>query len=324
LVCPRDKGKIELHSPEYDLDEIKTGLLKCTVCGQSYPVVNFIARFAENEIGSEALGGLQHRKDPRKIKEFLRGFYSSNPHYHQLIDKTEKSGYTYDHILLGLIERLKKNRENIQLLDIASGTGHYLERAFELGVSAYGIDLSSHACEMTREKNPNLSICQADAETLPFKGNEFDIILCLQLLEHTPFPETVVGEITRILKPGGYLFLSAPNRLGSKAHTRLFRIVKGFFSKEIKNLKTLPNDILERWKHASSTSEVADLDACNKTNIFQAMRLLKKNGLTVEYFDTLRHPQKYKPWKYSLATLAQRIPLLKYNGISFKIIARKP
>ena len=45
---------------------------------------------------------------------------------------------------------------------------------------------------------------------LPFKDNSFDAALCTQVLEHVPEPQQVISEIARVLKPGGQLFLSAP------------------------------------------------------------------------------------------------------------------
>lgn len=45
---------------------------------------------------------------------------------------------------------------------------------------------------------------------LPFKESSFDAVLCTQVLEHVPEPQQVIDEIARVLKPGGRLFLSAP------------------------------------------------------------------------------------------------------------------
>lgn len=48
------------------------------------------------------------------------------------------------------------------------------------------------------------------AEHLPFADNSFDTILCTEVLEHTRHPFQVVTELTRLLKPGGYLLISIP------------------------------------------------------------------------------------------------------------------
>ncbi|HEY62836.1 MAG TPA: SAM-dependent methyltransferase [Anaerolineae bacterium] len=46
--------------------------------------------------------------------------------------------------------------------------------------------------------------------SLPFENNKFDVALCLQTLEHVTEPFIVIKELTRVLKPGGRLYLSAP------------------------------------------------------------------------------------------------------------------
>ncbi len=48
------------------------------------------------------------------------------------------------------------------------------------------------------------------AENLPFENQSFDFVLCTQVLEHIRKPELVIQEISRIIKPGGLLFLTVP------------------------------------------------------------------------------------------------------------------
>lgn len=50
----------------------------------------------------------------------------------------------------------------------------------------------------------------ADATCLPFKDNSVDAVICESLLEHVPDPGRVVGEIKRVLKPGGFFYLTIP------------------------------------------------------------------------------------------------------------------
>lgn len=55
---------------------------------------------------------------------------------------------------------------------------------------------------------------------LNFKNNEFDYCLCVEGLEHTFNPHNVIKELSRVLKPGGVLYLSTPNvcRLKNRMH----------------------------------------------------------------------------------------------------------
>lgn len=262
--------------------------------------------------------------DPRQnLKDAMRRFYGRNVRYHDLIHAYERSGYTHDGILSDILARGTMPGRKVRVVDVALGTGYYLGKAKEYGAFACGIDLSFHACRMAGKKEKGLPVCQSDAECLPFGNGVFDVALCLQLLEHTPYPEKVIGEIARVLRPGGYLFLSAPNMLGSSLFSRTLRAAAGRFSGVTKNLRELPTDVLERWDGASCAQDVADLDACNRVTVFHAFVLLRAHGFVVEHCDTLRHPKKYRPARYMLEKAFQRLPVLRFTGVNFKIIARK-
>lgn len=256
-----------------------------------------------------------------KIKARQKAIYTRSQIYHELIEKCrDKEGYVYDDVLVRLITA-KGGKP--KLLDVGAGTGYYVSKALEFGASPTGVDISFYACQIAKNRNQFLNISQSDAETLPFKRDTFDIVLCLQLLEHTPYPEKVIAEIYRVLKRNGYLFLSAPNFLGSNFVTMLARIARGKFSEEIKEIRSVSEDIVYRWSIASSADQIRDLDACNKTNVFHAFNLLKCHSFRIVHCDTLRHPRKYTPRKYKLAQLRNKLPILKYLGPNYKIVAQK-
>ena len=51
----------------------------------------------------------------------------------------------------------------------------------------------------------------ANAEQLPFANEEFDLVLCTQMLEYSTDPSQAISEIHRVLRPGGWLLLSVPS-----------------------------------------------------------------------------------------------------------------
>jgi SAM-dependent methyltransferase len=65
-----------------------------------------------------------------------------------------------------------------------------------------------------------------DASTIPVDDGGFDAVLCVEVLEHVPEPIKVLQEIARILKAGGWAFISAP--LGSGLHQQPFHFYGGF------------------------------------------------------------------------------------------------
>ncbi len=65
-----------------------------------------------------------------------------------------------------------------------------------------------------------------DAAAIPVEAASFDVVLSTEMLEHVPYPERVVGEFARILRPGGRLILTAP--LGSGLHQEPYHYYGGF------------------------------------------------------------------------------------------------
>jgi SAM-dependent methyltransferase len=65
----------------------------------------------------------------------------------------------------------------------------------------------------------------ANAERIPFPSQEFDLVLCTQMLEYAPDPGLVLSEIHRVLKPGGRLLLSVPSIFPQEAEEDRWRFL---------------------------------------------------------------------------------------------------
>lgn len=90
-----------------------------------------------------------------------------------------------------------------RLLDVGCGTKPYKSL---FTVKEYiGLDLES---ERTRQMN--VADYFYDGKVFPFDSDSFDSVLCNQVLEHVFNPEEFLGEIVRVLKPGGKLLLTVP------------------------------------------------------------------------------------------------------------------
>ncbi len=255
------------------------------------------------------------------LKRQQQAFYQANAKYYRLIDEQFHSGYTYGYLLEALARRVPAPA---RFLDIGAGSGYYIRRAAELGCVAAGIDLSPHACRIGNGRVPG-RLCQADAESLPFQSACFDLVFCQQIIEHVVYPERVLAEVARVLRPGGILLLSAPNRLGRHTVPKLRRILRELGGgSEVKRIRPVSAELLRRWAASDDINALQDTDMCNETTVFQALRLVRQVGLTVERFDTLRHPRKYSRIGYLVAWAVSRFPLVRYAGVNFKVVARKP
>lgn len=107
------------------------------------------------------------------------------------------------------------NRSTARVLDVgASIHGFALEKAAALGFSEYiGIDLDvqrqwgTHLLQITQDNRSHV-LCQMDAHRLWFEDESMDVVLCLSGFEHYLFPELVVREVNRVLKPGGIALIN--------------------------------------------------------------------------------------------------------------------
>lgn len=100
------------------------------------------------------------------------------------------------------------------VLDVGCGGGILAEAIAAEGALITGLDVESAAIETARVHalGKHLSINYVCQPIEHFVSEPFDIISSMEMLEHTENPEMVIEHCARLLKPGGYLFLSTINR----------------------------------------------------------------------------------------------------------------
>jgi ubiquinone/menaquinone biosynthesis C-methylase UbiE len=113
-----------------------------------------------------------------------------------------------------LREFLEEDLSALTCLDVGCGDGAILGHLGECLGFNIGIDRAwdsiLRAASTHRSTKTHFSL--ADGKHLPFPREYFNIVLCAQVYEHLPNPEKMVAEIERVLKPGGVVFFSGPNR----------------------------------------------------------------------------------------------------------------
>ena len=103
--------------------------------------------------------------------------------------------------------RLLADQPGGRLLDPATGTGSLIPNLLALGYAVEAGDLDPSAYTLASPPCRPLDL----AERLPYADASFDVIVCLETLEHLPSPRHALGEFARILRPGGRLVVSTPN-----------------------------------------------------------------------------------------------------------------
>ena len=105
-----------------------------------------------------------------------------------------------------LVERYFHSRPG-RLLDVGCGTGATLRGLKALGC-AVGLDYSQVALSYCLRRGERCLV-QGNAEKLPFAGRSFDAVTMLDLLEHVD-DEAAMREVARVLRPGGWVFITVP------------------------------------------------------------------------------------------------------------------
>jgi len=109
------------------------------------------------------------------------------------------------------------NFEGKKVVDIGCGGGILAESIAQSGADTTGIDLSEKALKVAElhalEVGANLTYRAISAEDLAKEqAGQYDVVTCMEMLEHVPDPASVVRACAALCKPGGTLFFSTLNR----------------------------------------------------------------------------------------------------------------
>jgi SAM-dependent methyltransferase len=117
--------------------------------------------------------------------------------------------------------------QGARLLDVGAGTCPYRGLFVHTRYEAH--DFGQYEGYRDKERDEGLYGPMdyiSDVTAIPVPDDAFDAVLCTEVLEHVPEPIAAIGELTRLLKPGGVMLLTAP--LGSGLHQEPFHFYGGF------------------------------------------------------------------------------------------------
>ena len=158
-----------------------------------------------------------------------------------------------------------------EALELGSGTGFFLLNLMQAGVIAKGhvTDLSPGMVEAAVRNGAQLGLDVhgrvADAESIPYDDESFDLVVGHAVLHHIPDVEQALREVLRVLRPGGrFVFAGEPTRIGDWYARRLGRLTWGLTTRvthlpRLRDSWARPRQELDESSRAAALESVVDL-----------------------------------------------------------------
>lgn len=197
LACPQCQGDLALAGEMSE--EIEEGELACAGCQARFPIENGIPRLLPNDL-------LDAQKTEMAARDAQVGDYDAM----WFLD-------LFGRIEVPMTLRRLAIAPTDTFLEAGCGTGRMTQAFARHAKDVVALDFSFQSLSVNRKKLcaagvNNVHLLQADLCRLPFKGQVFDRAASCQVLEHVPTAparEAAVCSLSRVLKPGATLVLSA-------------------------------------------------------------------------------------------------------------------
>ncbi len=205
----------------------------------------------------------------------------------------------------------------LRILDLGCGMGG-LSTALALeGAKVSSLDFNLAYCEITRLRAKRYGLgldpVNAGGENLPFAAETFDLVICMDVLEHVQNPEDLMKEVSRVLVPGGLLYFTAINRYAFndphyhvKGVNWLPRRFSNFYLKLVKRQKDNSRFTDRQTLNEMHYFRFRDLKPLGQRHGFNQLEELGEIELTRPKFST----GNFKGFKKALTSFLKLLKLL--------------
>lgn len=143
-----------------------------------------------------------------KFEELASKWWDKNSEFKPLHD--------INPLRLGFIDQIGRLAGK-KVLDVGCGGGILAESMAQRGAEVTGIDMGAAPLKIAKlhglESGVNVTYKQIPVEDLAAEQPEsFDVVTCMEMLEHVPDPSSIVNACAKLCKPGGFVFFSTLNR----------------------------------------------------------------------------------------------------------------
>jgi 2-polyprenyl-6-hydroxyphenyl methylase / 3-demethylubiquinone-9 3-methyltransferase len=145
-------------------------------------------------------------------------------------------GYFHD----ALTRQLGRQPQGLSVLDVGCGGGILSEEFAKAGCRVTGLDPSAPSLETARRhaamQGLTIDYRQGCGEEMPFDADQFDVVICCDVLEHVNDLEKTIREVARVIKPGGMFCYDTINRTEESRKANIFAaqdfFLTSFFPKD--------------------------------------------------------------------------------------------
>lgn len=109
---------------------------------------------------------------------------------------------------------LKTFTKSGRILDVGCATGLFLDQAMQAGYETFGVELSPKNAALARDKGHDVFLGSLEKFSMDRPLERFDLIVCLDVIEHIEKPAAFMKLISQCLSPKGVLVMSTPNYSG--------------------------------------------------------------------------------------------------------------
>ena len=184
--------------------------------GEKYKILNKIPRFV--------------------IKENYTSAFGKQWNYYRKTQLDSYTGLPISEVRLKrcLGEPIFSNLKGKNILEAGCGAGRFTEVLLSSDSNVMSVDMSDavDANQLNFPQGKNHSIVQADINSLPFMPNQYDLVICLGVIQHTANPEQALQSLYDQVKPGGWLI--ADHYVFSWSHeSQIAKKIARFFLKRM-------------------------------------------------------------------------------------------
>ncbi len=188
--------------------------------------------------------------------------------------------------LIPYFEKHISNFKDLKVLEVGCAEAGLMDRLSELGFEVTGIEIDPERAKIANEKNPNLKIIVGDisAQDTPQKiGEKFDLVIMREVIEHVPDKERAFKNLSELVKPEGYLYVSFPPKYSAfaghqqvglsplKAIPWVHLLPKSILNPLVKLLKEHPNFVNHVKTDYGTGMAIGKFEKLFKKNGFEAV-----------------------------------------------------